>query len=161
LSCFASCHPSRSGGSAFVFPPPRHLTQEPTPTNNPRHLDRRRGARRRFCRRSGETPVFRLSLCPSPPAMLNTPTKSADGALHTSVGLQRVRFVKGTASAVPQVTHLQCGFSGRGTPFRHEATFSAPSSAPRKIQQTQRDLAPGRSRFMPHPRKARPILAPK
>jgi hypothetical protein len=44
--------------------------------------------------------------------------------------LKKFVLLKGTASAVPQVTHLQCGFSRRGTLFRHEATFSALSSAP-------------------------------
>jgi hypothetical protein len=40
--------------------------------------------------------------------------------------LKKSVLLKGTASAVPQVTHLQCGFSRRGTLFRHEATFQYP-----------------------------------
>jgi hypothetical protein len=38
--------------------------------------------------------------------------------------LKKSVLLKGTASAVPQVTHLQCGFSRRGTLFRHGDFFS-------------------------------------
>src|SRR6266851_571061 len=47
---------------------PVKLTASPTPTK-PRHLDRRR----RFCRRSGEIPVFRLCRCFSSTASFPQP----------------------------------------------------------------------------------------
>jgi len=39
-------------------------------------------------------------------------------------------LLKGTASAVPQATHLQRGFSRRGTLFAMEGPLSAPPEGP-------------------------------